>query len=337
LPNVQRVLLVEHLDAVGAAPADARLHAAALRAAHFTVEGLVLDGDRRDDLLFPMHERRVGTGYDVLDAGPGGLEALARRVRTSRADMVLWASTAPGGGEAARALPDGLRAAWWPTGHAPSHVASGPLPALDASWAPLEGSAVADDGQRRRLSLWDGPYVLVPAPVAAASAPALVAAFAEAASGRDEVDLVVLDHPEPALEALARRAGIAQRVHFVGPAPRDAELAWLHSAAIVIVCGDAPVSGGLVLRALAGGSLVRTSGAGAAPIADWLAARELAWGSPARGGSLADAIDAALERDAATHAARERAREVAAGSGIGELAARLARALRAEPAERHAA
>ena len=84
----------------------------------------MLDGDGRDDLLFPMHERRVGTGFDVLDAGRSGLEALARRVRTSRADVVLWASATPGGGEPPPSLPEGTRALWWPTGHAPERSAS---------------------------------------------------------------------------------------------------------------------------------------------------------------------------------------------------------------------
>ena len=91
MEHATRVLLIESLDAIGSAPADARQHAAALRAAHFAVEGIVLGGDRHDDLLFPLHERRVGTGFDVLDAEAGGLAALTRRVATaSPKNYQLW-------------------------------------------------------------------------------------------------------------------------------------------------------------------------------------------------------------------------------------------------------
>jgi len=243
----------------------------------------------------------------------------------------------PGGGEAASVLPAGLDARWWATGHAPGNRHAGPLPALDPGFEPVAGSAVVDDGQRRRLSLWDGPYALVPAPASAASASVLIDAFAAAADGRDEVDLVVLDHPEPALEALARRAGVAQRVHFVGPAPREAEHAWLGAAAIVLLTGDAPVSGGLVLRALASGAVVRTAGEAAAPIAAWLRSQGLAW-TPAEGGpDLAAAIDAALERESAAQDARERGREVAREHGIAPLAARLSTAIHGVAAARRAA
>jgi hypothetical protein len=332
-----RVLLIEHLDAIGAAPADARQHAAALRAAHFTVEGLVLGGEKHDDLLFPMHERRVGTGFDVLDAGPQGLAALARRVRTSRADVVLWASATPGGGAAARALPESMHALWWPTGHAGARAERGPLATLDDALAPVTGCAVAEDGERRKLSLWDGPYVLVPAPASATTAAAMIAAFARAADGRDEVDMVVLDHPEPALGELARRAGVAQRVHFVGPSPREAEHAWLGASAMVVLPGDAAISGGMVLRALSCGCLVQPVGEAASPIAAWLRGHGLTWTHEAGEESLAAAMDAALEREAAVLALRERGRAVAAEYGIGALGERISGALRSATGTREAA
>jgi len=328
LGHATRILLIEHLDAIGAAPADARQHAAALRAASFTVEGLVLGGDGHDDLLFPMQERRVGTGFDVIDAGSSGLAALTRRVRTSRADVVLWAGAAPGGGSAARALPERMPALWWPTGHAGARGERGPLAALAESLAPIAGCAVAEDGERRRLSLWDGPYVLVPAPSSPGTAAEMIGAFARAVAGRDEVDLVVLDHPEPALESYARRAGVAQRIHFVGPTPREAEHAWLAAAAVVLLPGDTAVSGGLVLRALACGCLLQPVGEAAAPLAAWLRAHALSWTRESGEEALAAVMDAALEREANVLALQQRARAVAAGYGIAALGARIAALLR---------
>jgi len=326
--HATRILLIEHLDAIGSAPADARLRAAALRSGQFTVEGLVLGGDRHDDLLFPLHERRVGTGFDVLDAGPAGLAALTRRVRTSRADLVLWASTTPGGGAAARALPECTRAAWWPAGHADPRAEAGPLAPLDDALGAVAGCAVVSDAERRLLPLWDGPYVLVPAPPSAATAGAMMSAFASAAEGRDEVDLVVLDHPGAALSALARRAGMAQRVHFVGPSPREAEYAWLGAASMVLLPGDAAVAGGFMLRALAAGCLLQPVGAAAAPLATWLREQGLACANETSEEALAAAMDAALERDAGALAMRERARGVAARFGLAALGARITAALR---------
>src|SRR5262249_8371676 len=128
-----------------------------------------------------------------------------------------------------------------------------------------------------RLSLWDGPYALVASPLRAADLGHLFDGFARAADRRDEVDLVVLDHPDAELEALARSAGIAQRVHFVGPAPREAERAWLQHARLAFVGLLRPLGAGLALRALALGCPLLPVGAAAEPVRAWLAARGAAW------------------------------------------------------------
>jgi hypothetical protein len=70
----------------------------------------------------------------------------------------------------------------------------------------------AERSRGPRLSLWDGPYALVASPLRAADLAAVIDGFARAEDQRDEVDLVVLDDPDPEFEALARTAGIVQRV-----------------------------------------------------------------------------------------------------------------------------
>lgn len=333
-----RVLLVEHLDAIGAAPADARARAIALRHAGCTVETVVLDGRGDDDLQFHSTERDAGPAIDSLAPGPAGLRALADRVRANRPSLVLWASAAPGGGEAAHALPRGPETLWWPTGHAPGSALPGPLPALPGFAPPCGGTAAeAARGPRQRLSLWDGPFVLVPAPPTGETAQELLDGFAAAAIDRDQVDLVVLDHPQRRLETLAHARGVGQRTHFVGPAPREAEAAWLATAAAVLVAGDAPVSGGLLLRALASGAAPVPVGAAAAPIADWLESLGCAWARPRDAAGIAAVIEAALDRAAGTQRAREAGREAAAAFAGGALPARLAAALAAAaPAARAA-
>lgn len=329
MARITRVLLVEHVDATGGAPSDARARALALREAGCTVDAVVLDGTPGEDLQFPSRERRPGPGIDVFTPDAAGLRAVVRRATAAHATHVLWASAAPGGGAPARALPREWPAWWWPTGHAPADAATGPLAALPG-FEPPAGAAVLDAARtgRNRLALWDGPFVLVPAPPSDATAGAILDGFARAASGRDEVDLVVLDHPHARIEALARERGATHRVHFVGPAPREAECAWLATAAVALLTGDAPLSGGLLLRALGLGSAPVAVGAAAAPIADWLEAHDCGWARPRSAADVATAIERALDRDAQVQRARERGREAARRRDGAALAGRLAAALR---------
>jgi hypothetical protein len=326
LASSTRVLLIEHLDAVGAAAVDARPHAAALRAAGFEVEGVVLEGEGGGELLFASGDRGPGPGFDRI-----GLDELAARVRASRASTVLWASAARGGGVPARTLPPGTHASWWPTGHAPETLASGPLPVLEPMLPPLGGSLLSGDEQpRRRLSLWDGPFALVPVLPAARAGAELLDAFARVVDGGEEADLVVLAHPDAGFEQMARRACVGQRVHFVGPAPREAEHAWLGTAVVALVSGDAPLSGGLLLRALDAGCPLLPVGEAAAPIRHWLDRHALAWTGDDDG--VAARLGAALDRDPAVLAARECGRQVAATQTQAALAATLGAALHAAEA-----
>jgi len=334
-----RALLIEHVDAIGAAPDDARLHAAALSDAGFAVETIVLDAMSGDDLQYPAHRHRSRSGDEVLGADAEGLAALELHVRERQPALVVWAGAAPGGGTLARHLPRDVDALWWPTGHAPVNGHAGPLAPLGAELAPCEGSAHEPvRSQRPRLSLWDGPFALVPAPPGPEAATLLLEAFAHASSGRDEIDLVVLDHARPHVEAAARRLDIALRVHFVGRPPREAELAWLTTATVALVSGDAPISGGMLLRALGCGCPLLAVGGSAAPIGAWLEAGGCTWAQPASAAALATAIEAALDREDAVERARTRGRALSAASGAAALATRLRAALaRAERPGRRAA
>jgi hypothetical protein len=321
-----RVLLIEHLDAIGAAIADARVRAAALRAAGCDVEVVVLDASEHDDLLYPARMRRNGPGVEVYADDVFGRELLRKRLARARGERVLWASATPGGGDAARLLPAGITAHWWASGHAPSHgISRGPLEPLWRDGAPCSGSLVErESGGRSRLSLWDGVFLLAPAPLGREGGKAIIDAFADAVSDRDEMDLVVCGHASEALEAHARTRGVSLRVHFVGPAPREAEAAWLATATAAVVCGEVPLSGGLLLRALASGCPILPTGYAAEPIARWLTSQGNDWH---RGRTLTESLAAALDRTRVVQDARERGREVAAAHSGAALTARLVAAL----------
>jgi glycosyltransferase involved in cell wall biosynthesis len=188
------------------------------------------------------------------------------------------------------------------------------------------GDACVLDAERpksARLSLWDGPYALVASPLKPADAEHLFDGFARAADRRDEIDLVLLDHPEPELEGLARAAGISQRVHFVGPAPREAEHAWLQHARVTFVTLQRPLSAGLVLRALAAGCPLLPVGGAAEPVRLWLNSQGVSWSKPDRSRLAWDTVAAALARTPAVETAIARGRACAADCTGGSLAARF--------------
>jgi hypothetical protein len=321
-----RVLLVEHLDAIGATPSDARLRAGALRAAGASVELVVLDSDRGEDLQYGGLSHRRDPGMTVWNAERAAAP-LARLVREQRFDLALWASARPDDALAGQ-LPAALPAYHWSTGFASHGVRAEALAPLDLELEPCAGSTF-DLGrmQRGRLSLWDGPFALVPAPLESDTGVAVLEAFAATASDRDEVDLVVLDHLRPALVCTARELGIELRVHFVGPAPREAEVAWLQTASVALVGGEQPVSAGLVLRALASGCPMLPVGEEAGPLAGWLLARGLAPFAGSDAESLGQALDCVLGGGARVAESRTRSRSVAERYTMEALTDRFARAL----------
>lgn len=333
-----RVLLIEHLDAIGAAPSDARLRASALRAAGAHVEVIVLDTDRGEDLQYGSVSHRREPGVILWHAhhaaGP-----LGRFAREKRFDFALWAS-AHASDPLAGQLPGALPAYHCSTGFTPHAIREKALPALDAGLDPCAGSAFDPArAQRGRLSLWDGPFVLAPTPLTSEPGRAVLEAFALAASDRDEVDLVVLDHPRAPLEALARQLGIDLRVHFVGPAPREAEAAWLQTASVALLAGEQAISAGIVLRALTSGCPLLPVGEEAGPLAGWLLARGLAPFAGADGDLLGDALEAVLTAGPRIDLLRSRGRAVGERYTLAALTERFTRSLAglAEGDSEHAA
>lgn len=317
-----RLLLVEHIDAVGSSASDLRARAQVLRNLGAEVRLMALSSEADDDLQHGTAERHPN-GIERHDAQRGG-EVVRRAAESWTADAIVWASASPGGGEATRALGTKLPAWWWPTGWSASRTA-GTLPALEGGLSP--GDACVIDGERARgprLSLWDGPYALVASPLRPADAEHLFDGFARAADQRDEIDLVVLDHPDSELEALARAAGIVQRVHFVGRAPREAESAWLHHARVAFVTMLRPLSAGLVVRALAAGCPLLPVGAGVEPVNDWLREHGASCAKPGRARLGWDTVAAALNRTPAVEAAIARGRALGNGNNTALLASRLA-------------
>lgn len=317
-----RILLVEHLDAIGASVSDLRPRAQVLRNLGAEVRMLAITSEADTDLQHGSIER-TQSGIDCLDE-PGAGEAVRHAAESWRADEVVWVSATPGGGDAARALGPHTTAHWWPSGWAAAR-ATGTLAALAPGLTPGEGCVV--DGERprgARLSLWDGPYALAAAPLRPADAEHLFDGFARAADQHDEVDLVVLDNPDPELEALARAAGIVQRVHFVGHAPREAECAWLQHARLAFVSMRRPLSAGLVMRTLAAGCPLLPVGVGTEPVNELLREHGAAWSKPGRSRLGWDAVAAALARTPAVETAIARGRAFATANNTADLAARIA-------------
>ena len=327
-----RVLLFELLDASGASPSDARARAQVLREAGANVRLVVFRREGAEDLQHGIDELRPQAGIELV-GGADAAHAAAACARQSRADLVLWASAAPGGGPHAHAILPGATW-WWPTGFAASSAPYGPLHALDASLDAVGGSVLdVESLQRPRLSLWDGPYALVASPLSAADARAAFASFAKAVSERDDLDLVVLDHPSDTLDTLARAAGVAQRVHCVGAPPREAEVAWLQNTRAALVGLHRPVSSGLVLRALAAGCPVLPLGEHVATLATWLEARGLSW-APTGSHRVGAALETVLQRGDAVERALAHGRALARGFDQQALAARCAPAISALLAHR---
>ena len=296
-----RVLLLERLDAVGAAPQDAALRAAALRAAGGQVRTVVIGGERA------AADGPLSGGGPALDrvADDEACRSLCQAlIPKFEPQLVILASageTPLGAWLASRA-----RTLGWPTallapGDPRARRAALPTiltPDVEEilSWAPV----ARPRGGRALLPLWDGDYVMAAGPLEGAAGVQAIEAFTSAAEETDAHDLVVLADPQPEFEARARSLGIGPRVHFAGPARRDAEHAWLRSASAVLIAGDAPLSAGLLLRSLAAGAPLLPIGESGVPgiVAGWLARRGYAETAPAR--SAGRRLQGMLDRDAAT-------------------------------------
>ena len=333
------VLLVESLDAVGSAPEDAFLRAAALRSAGFSPQVLVLapPGARDADL-----DRLDAGGAPVVPWRDGRLAIRSALAERPAALAVVAAATAAAEG-VARWLPAGLAARWWPTGmiaaptrRLPWLLARG-LESLPGTPACSPGQtaelgaalewAVVDEGalERRRLPLWDGEYLLAPAPLAGSPGQELLVAFATLAAERDRLDLVVLADPQAPFERLARSLGVGTRVHFAGLATREAEWTWLAPATAALFAGPGPIAASTVARALAlGCPVVPIGSSGIAPgLGAWLAGHGAGKVCESALAGLADAA----RRGAEVQGGIERGRSLAADCGREALARRLAAAL----------
>ena len=316
-----RILLVEHLDAIGASLSDLRPRAQVLKQLGAEVRMMAITAEADHDLQHGTAEQRQAD-IQLLDEQRGG-EVVRHAAETWTADAIVWVSATPGGGEAARALGSRPAAWWWPSGWCATRTA-GSLAALAPGLTP--GEACVIDGERprgARLSLWDGPYALAASPLRPVDAEHLFDGFARATEQRDEVDLVVLDDPDAELEALARVAGVGQRVHFVGRSPREAECAWLQHARVAFVSLQRPLAAGLVVRALAAGCPLLPVGAASEPVSEWLRARGASWSKPGRARLGWDTVAAALGRKPAVETAIARGRTYAGAPNIATLASRF--------------
>ena len=337
-----RILLVDDLDAAGAEIGDTRARVQALRAAGATVRAVAIargplhEPGARVERRTRASRRNPATSPQAiarLRSGTEGWAALGALAREGRFDLAVVASAVEDGGRLGRALPRGLETRWLRTGFAAEHGWFERLRAGGGEGGPpnvpaLSGSAL-DDEQRRpgQLPLWDGEFVLAPAPLGGKAGEALLEGFAALTRAHDQVDLVVLAHPQPAWERTARSRGIGTRVHFVGPAPRQAEWGWWSQASAGVPAGPDPLSGGLLLRALAAGCPLVAIGLDPVPAAlgAWLEAAGLTLGP--RDEAVAASLGRALRRDAAVDEAVARGRAVAATHATGTLRERVAAAL----------
>jgi hypothetical protein len=317
--SAPRLLLLEVLDAVGADVADARERVVALRAAGAVVRAVVCDArPLRAAVADPCDPAWES---DASDTRPeAAAQRLAALAAAGRFDLAVIASSRPWGGEWRRALPAELRdldPCWWPTGFAPEDAdgSRGEGPVLrarpDAGVAGMLEWATVDlaRGARRRLTLWDGDYVLVPGPLAGEAGSCALRAFAALVDESAEHDLVVLAPPQPAFEREARALGVGTRVHFAGHAPREAEWAWWAHASAAIASGATGLSSGLVLRGLAVGApwVLPVLDAPSRALHDWLGVVPSGQRLPTDAVALAEALRAALAGDRSGARARARA------------------------------
>jgi len=341
------VLLIESLDAAGSDGADARERCSALRGLHAVVRVAILNPGRRGTDVGSAAAIASSSAFAEWDTGPAGLAQLREFAREGRFDHILIAAAAHGGGAAVRALPKGLPASWWPTGVSPAPgwrarfgfghpvglppLVSGPdgsdrNPPGGLAWSSV-GPRPAGRG---RLTLWDGKYLLAPLALAGHAGSRLLAAFAGLGSEWSGLDLVVLSEPQPAFEREARTRGIGARVHFVGPAPREAEAAWWAHASGAVFAGAGAVSGGFVLRGLNAGCPmgVLQSGAAGTAIRTWLEGNGCLPRGPKGADGDADAmLVRLLGRGPVVTEAVARGRALAAEHGWERTAARLTAAL----------
>jgi hypothetical protein len=341
--NSPRVLLVESLDAAGGDRADARERCAVLRGLGAVVRVAVVHAGDATPGIEAQAAMATSGAFAEWDDRPAGLARLREFAREGDFDAILLAA-AGGGGAVARALRSDVPVHWWPTGVSPApgwgaRLALGRGPALPAL---AGGTAAAESGTpsgfawsslsarpagRGRLTLWDGEYLLSPLPLAGEGGRRLLQAFAALDEEWCGLDLVVLSEPQPAFEREARARGVAARVHFVGPAPREAEWAWWAHARGAVIGGAGAVSGGFLLRGLSVGCammVLRPDATGAA-IEAWLEGR----GALCRAAAGGDEMTLArlLARGEAVEAAVARGRSLAAEHDGGRLALKLAAAL----------
>lgn len=276
------------------------------------------------------HDDATATELRVEDDARGRA-AIAAFVAANAIDSVFVASASGG---PTLDLPHGVRLIRWPSGSAPSPglgsrrgttlrpvTADGVKdPAPWIAWNALESGA-----RSSALPIWDGDYLLCPTSLPGRSGAAAIDAFTSIAHAWSGIELVVLSDVDLRLVERARRLGVGPRIHFVGRAERSAEWAWWSHAAAGWLPAEVPVSGGLVLRALACGCpLVASSEVEPGrSIARWLAARGLATG----GTGPAAALNELLERGPEVKTMVARGRAVASDHDLRALSARLAGAL----------
>jgi hypothetical protein len=344
----RRVLLIETLDAAGSSASDALVRLETAKKAGLDVEACVYDA--RPAALRDDHESAPEPrGVTILR----GDAALADQLSRARDRLLLVASAAAGGGDLARRLPSGMTARWWPTGIGPAGlrrsgglepldrcVETGPrseaCPSAGLNWSVIEGTVSG----RRRLAPWDGEYLLVPTPVSARAGKLLLRVFATIAGTRDALDLVFLAPPVPELLQEARRLAVGPRVHFAGIAPRPAEYVWCHSASAVLLNAALPLSGGVVLRALASNAPVLAFGVERQDgvLRAWLEQSGCALTLPGHEApELCHALSRLLERGPQVEHTLARGRETAVMHQVDAVAPRLRVALRLDSEQRRRA